>query len=415
VTLRRVGITNLLIVLALAALAPLVVDLVPRITIPVAVVEVLLGLFLGPQLLGVLHVDRVVNAFSDFGLAMLFFLAGVDVDVRRIRGTPLVTATLGWVLGLGAAMAVATGLYAGGLAATPQYLALALATTALGTLLPALADAGQLDTGLGRSIMACGTVGEFLPIVCIALILDPVHTHLAAVALLNLFVLVVLAAVLVARRWRPHRLVRVVRQTMHSSAQLAVRLSVLLLLALIGLAQVFGLDVLLGAFAAGMIVAQVLGTADPAFLESLQEKYQGIGFGITIPVFFVATGARFDLAALLGSPLTLVLMVGFVALLMALRGLPSALLARRAGLVDRPVPLLLLTATSLPLVVTITNLGVQDGRMSSPVASALVGAAMLSVLVFPATALVALRRHNEPDAAERSRLPAGLPGRRRGL
>jgi Kef-type K+ transport system membrane component KefB len=295
------------------------------------------------------------------------------------------------VVSLVAAVAVALVLFAAGLPAAPQYLGLALATTALGTLLPALSDAGELDTGLGRAVMACGAVGEFLPIVGIALVLDSAHRHLRTVLLLDAFVLVVLAAFVVARRWRPARLVRVVRQTLHSSAQLAVRLSVLLLLALIGLAQAFGLDVLLGAFAAGMIVSQVLGTAGEELLHAVRGKYEGIGFGFAVPVFFVATGARFDLDALL-HPLTVLLMLGLAGLLLVVRGLPSALLARRTVPGARPVPLLLLTATGLPLVVTITGLGVAAGRMSEAVASALVGAAMLSVLLFPATALVLVRR-----------------------
>jgi Kef-type K+ transport system membrane component KefB len=383
-------VTNLLIAATLAVLAPLVVDVLPRITVPVAVIEVLLGIVAGPQVLGLLHVDGVVSGFSEFGLAFLFFLAGVEVDLGRIRGRPLAVAGFGWGISVLLAAIVAIALYAAGLDAAPQYLALALVTTALGALLPALADAGQLRSGLGRLVMACGAVGEFGPIVCIALVLDTTHRHVRTVLALNLFVVAVLAAVLVARRWRPDRLIRLVRQTMHSSGQLAVRLSVLLLLALIALASAFGLDVLLGAYSAGMIVNQVIDTADPAgaeHLRTLQAKYEGIGFGFAIPVFFVTTGADFDLRALLAQPWALGLMLVFLALFVAVRGLPGALLARRAGLLGSPVPAMLLTATALPLVVTVTNLALADGAMSAPVAAALVGAAVLSVLVFPATAL----------------------------
>lgn len=392
-------VSNLLLVMLLAVLAPLLADAVPRLIVPVAVVEVLLGIVAGPQVLGIMHVDRAVSGFSEFGLGFLFFLAGMEIDLGRIRGRPLRTATTAWLIGLVAAVGVAAALYAAGLPASPMYLGLALATTALGTLLPALADARQVETRLGRAVMACGAVGEFLPIVGIALVLEPRHQHLRTVLLLNLFVVIILAGVVLARRFRPPRLSRLVHETMHSTGQLAIRLSVLLLLALMALAFAFGLDVLLGAFAAGAIVAQVIGTSeagDVDNLRALRAKYEGIGFGIVIPVYFLATGARFDLRALLSGPLPVLLMLGFLVLFVVLRGLPSALLARRAGMVARRVPLMLLTATALPLVVTITGLGTGSGNMSGTVASSLVGAAMLSVLVFPSVALGLVRRGSGP-------------------
>lgn len=394
--------TNLVVALVLAGLAPVLVDLLPRVKVPVAVVEVLLGIVAGPQVLGLLHVDAIVDGLSDFGLAFLFFLAGIELDIGRIRGRPLATAVLGWAGTLVLAVPVALVLHAVGLRAAPLYLTLALATTALGALLPALGDAGQLDTPLGRIVMACGSVGEFLPIVCIALLLTPSTNHLRTVLALNVFVIVVLAGVVLARRWRPARFVRLVRQTMHESGQLGVRVSVLLLLALVWLAAEFGLDVLLGSFAAGVIVAQVISTADEegrAHLASLQVKFEGIGYGFAIPLFFVATGATFDLRALLGSPAALLMMVGFLALFLVVRGLPSALLARRRRLVPTTAPLLLLTATALPLVVTVTDLAVRAKAMSTQVASALVGAAMLSMLLFPVLALELVKRTGRPAVA----------------
>ncbi|GAA4215051.1 cation:proton antiporter [Actinocatenispora rupis] len=388
------NLTNLLVAAAVAVAAPLVAAAIPRIVVPVAVLEVLLGIVVGPQVLHLLAVDRLVSGFSQFGVAFLFFMAGLEVDLGRIKGPPLRAAGFGWLIGMAGALLVGFGAAAAGLHTAPLYLALALSTTALGALLPVLQDAGHMDSALGRVTMACGAVGEFVPIVVIALALNTTHRRLTTVLLLNVFVLVVLAAIVLVRRWQPALVIRVTRATMASSGQLAVRMSLLLLLALVALANAFGLDVLLGAFAAGMIVSQVVGAHDvpDEHLERLIGRYQGIGFGFAIPIFFVATGARFDLHALfagIGPPL---LMLLFVGLFLVLRGLPSTILVRRAGLDVPAVPVTLLCATALPLVVTITDDGVATHHMPVPVASALVGAAVLSVLVFPASALALMER-----------------------
>lgn len=390
------ALTNLLVAVAVGVAAPLIAHAIPRIAVPVIVVEVLLGILVGPQVLHLMEVDDVVAGFSQFGVAFLFFMAGLEVDLGRIRGRPLRAAGLGWVIGMAAALLVGVGAAAAGLHTAPLYLGLALSTTALGALLPVLSDAGQMEGTLGRVAMACGAVGEFVPIVVIALALNPGQKELRTVVLLNLFVLVVLAAILLSRRWQPTFVARVVRATMRSSGQLAMRMSILLLLGLVTLANLFGLDILLGAFAAGMIVSQVVGAHEipDEHLDHLLGKYQGIGFGFAIPIFFVATGARFDLRALLSGVGPVLLMVVFLGLFLLLRGLPSTLLTRRAGLRVPGWPATLLCATALPLVVTITDDGVATHNMPVTVASALVGAAVLSVLVFPAAALALLERRS---------------------
>jgi Kef-type K+ transport system membrane component KefB len=176
---------------------------------------------------------------------------------------------------------------------------------------------------------------------------------------------------------------------MHSSGQLAVRLSVVLLLALVALAVAVKLDVILAAFAAGLVVRQAMRDAD---VRAFVAKHEGIGYGVLIPVFFIATGARFDLRALLANPLSLLLMVALLGAFLLARGLPTALLAR---FVDRGLPgaaLATLTATQLPLVVAVTDTAVSHRAMSSAVAAAFVGAGLLSVLLYPVIALAALSR-----------------------
>ncbi len=382
-------LNSLLVVLGAAALSPILAQTVRKIAVPVAVIEVVLGIVLGPQVLGLIRIDPTVTTLSQLGVVFLFFLAGQAVDVERLKGAPLRVAALGWLATFGLALVFGLLGYRLGLWAQPHYAALAMSTTALSTLLPVLADAGHAGTTVGRYVLAAGVIGSFVPIVIIELLINPRHGRFQAALIFNAFFLLVCVALLTARRWRPRWLVRPVKATMHSSGQLAVRLSVVLLLALVALAVAVKLDVILAAFAAGLVVRQAMRDAD---VRAFVAKHEGIGYGVLIPVFFIATGARFDLRGLLANPLSLLLMVGVLGAFLLARGLPTALLAR---FVDRGLPgaaLATLTATQLPLVVAVTDTAVSHRAMSSGVAAAFVGAGLLSVLVYPVIALATLSR-----------------------
>ena len=382
--------------MAAATLAPIIVDAVPRIRIPVVVMEIVLGIVVGPQVLGLAHTNSIITAASNVGLAFLFFLAGFEIDYDRIRGQPLRLGSLGWLMSLAVAFALAGMLRVFGVIQSPEYVALAVATTTIGTLLPILRDAGELDTRFGTYVLAAGAIGEFGPIVLIALLLNQERRTLVSAILLNVFVVIALAGVLLVRRWRSPRLHRLVKETMHSSAQLAVRLSIVILALFVFAAQKFGLEFLLGAFAAGVIVAQAVkqwGGANPEEVEALRVKYEGLGFGLLIPIFFVVSGISFDLKALFADAESLLLVPLFLALFLVVRGLPAVLLYRR-DLPDDRGPLALLCATELPLVITITGLAVANHSMTELIATCMVGAAMLSVLLFPLLALASKRRQS---------------------
>jgi Kef-type K+ transport system membrane component KefB len=387
----------LAIIGGLAVLAPLLADLPSRIRLPVVVAEIGLGILFGPQVLDVVQTDDLIDFLSQLGLAFLFFLAGLEIDYALIRGRPLRLATTGWAVSVALALALALIFERAG-SVTWAVGSLALTTTALGALMPILRDAGELGSRFGRFAVAFGVVGEFGPIVAIAIVLEGSSHRLARVILLVVFLAVAALAALVAMRARPPRMVRLVEQTMNSSAQLAVRLCVGILLALVFVADRFGLDILLGAFAAGMIVGLV---ARGEGSEPVRAKIEGIGFGFFVPLFFIVTGIEFDLDALLGSTKALIELPVFLVLLLLIRGLPAALLARRDLPRRELVPLALLTATGLPLIVAITAIGTDQGLMRSETAAALVGAGMLSVFLYPFLAFV-LRRPRRPGDEARS-------------
>ena len=375
------------VIVAAGVAAVLLAELLRGIRIPVVVLEIALGIIIGPQLLGWATVSPVIDALSQLGLTMLMFLAGFEADPGRIRGRPLNLAVAGWIVSLLLAFGLAAILVATGRVRSDLIVGLALATTALGTLLPILRDGRLLETRFGTYVLATGTVGEFGPIVAVALLLTsdaPLRTALLLVG----FVAVVVAAAVIAVRPHPPQVGALLYKHLHTSGQLPVRVIVLLIFVLVWLASELGLDVLLGAFAAGVIVRLATAGLD---IEPVESKIEGIGFGFLIPFFFVVTGMNFDLDALTESATTLLRLPLFLLLFLVVRGLPT-LLYRKDLPRDQWLPFALLSATALPLVVVITNIGVETDRMTSANAAALVGAAMASVMVYPQVASALLRR-----------------------
>lgn len=376
---------TLVIVFAAVVLAPLVADRLARfVVIPSVVLEILLGLLVGPQVLGWATEGPLITFIADFGLAMLMFLAGYEIDFDRLQGTPLRLAGVGWlcslVLGLG------FGILIHGFTFASLVVGLALTTTALGTILPIVRDRGLLGTRLGPRILAVGGFGEFGPIIAIALLLSgnaPTQTGL----LLAAFALVALAAVWLALRPRSKWLVRLVTVTVGTSVQLAIRFAVCTIIVMLWVAYELTLDVLLGAFVAGIVVRLAITTSHPREAEVVQSKLEAIAFGMFVPFFFVVTGMRFDLRALLDNPAALLLVPVFVGLFLVVRGGPILLLHRKD--LDRAAArrLALLGSTALPIVVALTTIGTDTGVMRASTAAALVGAAMITVLVFPLLAV----------------------------
>jgi Kef-type K+ transport system membrane component KefB len=383
---------SLLPVIAAIVLAPLIVDRIPRVKVPVVVVEIALGIVIGPHVLGLAHRDVFVEGLAQLGLAFLFFLAGFEIDFGHIRGQPLRAATYGWLLSLTISVLAATVLYATGFIVLVRYAAIAMTSTAIGTLMPILRDAHEAHTPLGRFILAAGALGEFGPIVLTALLLSHENSQKVTLLLLIAFGVLVSISIRLAQRWHPAAIVRLAHQTMNSSAQLPMRLSMLVLIALISVAVMLRLEFLLGAFAAGVIVAQAIKDMEPRQLEPLRIKYEGISFGLLVPIFFVVSGMNFDLAALSSSLRSLLELPMFLVLFLVVRGVPAWWLSRNALPAASRRALALLASTELPLIVAITTLGLQQEQMRPATAAAMVGAGMVSVFVFPLLALAQLRR-----------------------
>jgi len=364
--------------------------------VPVVVVELVLGVVIGPQLLHLADVDSFTEFFGNLGLGMLFFFAGYEIDIERIRGEPLLLGLAGWVLSLVIAYSLGGVLAAFGVVVSLVYVGSALATTAIGTLIPVLSDTGELETDFGRYLLAAGAVGEFGPILLLTLVLSTqsaVHNALILVAFVALAVGVAVLAVRSAGRTVP-----MLERTIETSSQLAVRWIVVLVFALALLASELGLDLLLGGFAAGLITRQTLRSREIPFFDS---KLTAVAFGVFVPFFFVVSGMRLDVDALFSSVGSVAKMGTFFVLFLVVRGTPAMLLYRRVlPLRQDREALALFTATQLPLVVAITAVAVDGGHMRSSTAAALVGAGALSTLAGPLHGLHVRRSSAQRRATE---------------
>ena len=391
------AIPTLVLIGIAAVLAPIVAEWSRRfIAIPEVVIQIIFGILLGPYVFDIAHPNNIVTALSDFGLTYLMFLAGTELDLSTMRQGHLGRATGSWVASLVLALAVGEILHATGLVLDHTVVALCLTTTALGTLLPMLHDNGVLRTPLGPSVLSVGAIGEFGPIVAVAVLLTNRDAGLTFL-LLGIFVAVAVIAALLATQVHPPRFIALMRKHLHSTAQLPVRISVLLVVLLVYLADKLSLDVLLGAFAAGVVVRLFIKGEDSAPITS---KLEAIGFGFLIPIFFIDSGIKFDLHALIHMPKVLLLVPVFTVIFLLTRGLPTWAFFRGVVTKVEARSLAVLSATGLPIIVVITTLGVSEHRMKPQNAAALVAAGMLSVLIYPLIGLRWLEKGSE--AVERA-------------
>ena len=391
----------ILIVLVIAVTAPLLSEIRLGFRIPTVVIEMVLGLLVGPHALGWVSLDSLrhdqpVFLLDQAGLAFLFFLVGMDIDLARFRGRPLALAVSSWCLSLLVAIGLVTLLYLTSVIRAPVLVAIALSTTATGMLGPLLRDAQQLDTKFGIYLMAAGTIGEFGPIMIIALVFTRIHSYPAQVSLMLFFIAVAMTMAVAALRVHPLRMMRLFHRTLHASSQLPVRICMLVLTFLMMLAGAFGLDALLGAFAAGMVIGLAARGKDG---HLLREKLDAIAFGYFVPFFFVTSGMVFDSSALFKSIDSILLTPLFLGLFLIVRGGPLFMYRRDFTRAERRTFALYL-ATELPLTVAIVSIGLNTGLMREEVAAALTGAAMLSALLFPMAAAWLQDRSEAPLSHE---------------
>lgn len=383
---------SLVVIAAAAVLAPLLSELLRRWRVPSVLFELLLGILIGPAVLGWVEVDEFIKGLSELGLAVLFFLAGYEINFAKLRGAPLNRGAFGWGISLVFGLAVGGVLALQGFVLSSLLIGLALTTTAIGTLMPMLHDRGMLETRFGTFLVGAGAVGEFGPILAVTLLLSGSNPGIEAI-LLIVFAALAVGVAMMASRPQPPKLVELMQRHLSTSTQLPVRIIILLIIALVVVASQLGLDNLLGAFAAGMIARLAL---SPEQNAALNPRIEAIGFGFLIPVFFIVSGVNFDLDSLLESSSTLLRVPLFLGLMLLVRGVPALFVYKGLLTMRERTSLMLLQSTALPLLVVITEIGLSTDQMKPSNAAALVGAGMVSVLVFPLLGFKLLGDSAEP-------------------
>ena len=397
--------TNLLIVMAVAFTAPLVLGLFPRLLLPSVVLEIVAGILVGPSVLGWVEVDEAVEVVALLGLAFVLFLAGLEIEFGKLRGRVLRLTLLGFAISFAVALVVSLGLSAVDLVDTPLLVAIILCSTSLGVLVPVLKDSGQLATRFGQLIIAAASIADFGAIILLSIFFSGEGGTGSTLLLLGaLFALAATVFLAVRGAERSRRLREDLVRLQDTTAQIRIRASLVLLVGFAALAESLGLEVILGAFIAGAIVSLV--DRDQAMTHpEFRRKLEAVGFGFFIPAFFVTSGVRFDLGALTASASNLLMVPVFLAALLLARGVPAivyrgALDARQTAIAG------LMQATSLPFIVAATAIGRELDLIDAAASAAMIGAGLLSVLLFPLGGLLLLRRERVSADAEPAPLMA---------
>ncbi|MGY4770227.1 cation:proton antiporter [Kribbella sp. CWNU-51] len=377
------GLTSLFIVALVAAITPVIVGLLGVMRIPQVVVLIIGGVVVGPHVLDLADPGSIV-LLSNVGLGFLFLMAGYELDLAIFRQRAGKLALVGWGVTVVLAIGVVAALAALGLVRAFVPVALGLTTTALGTLLPILRDNNMLRGSFSSYVLAAGAVGEFLPVVAIAIFLGSHGRFIGLISLVAVGLLGLLLS-LAPRLGRGGRIARILTEGEDATSQTTLRWTVAMLLLLLVIASDFGLDSVLGAFVAGVVLHRWA----PGNPEGLDRKLDAVGYGFFIPIFFVSSGMGLDLESIIHAPGRLFL---FFLLLLVVRGLPTLVVYRTALPRQRRLELVFVVSTALPLLVALSEIGLETGEMLPENAAALVGAGVLSVLVYPAIAVAIDRR-----------------------
>lgn len=391
--------TGFVLITLIAVAAPVIRELLPQLLVPAVVLEILAGIVLGPHGLHVLSFDPAIKVFSDIGLAALLFLAGREIDLERLRGERLARALASFAFAFTLAVALGLGLHAAGLVKTPMLVAVALVATSLSIIIVPLKDAGETGTDFGQSVIAAASVAEFGAIVLMSFLFAGNQEGFGSDALhLGLFALVAVFIGLASMRHRALTSIsEAVARLEDTTAQIRVRAEFAYVAAAVALASVLGLEAVLAAFTVGVLRGLVAPEDDPS-----ADKLDVVSFGIFIPFFFVSSGMAFDLGSLVHSGDALLLLPIFVAGLLLTHLIPALITGRREPH-RRNVASGLLLGTSLTFLVVVTQLGLRLEIMRPGTAAALVAAGLVSVMLFPVTALALMRRRE----AGLARSPAG--------
>ncbi len=423
--MEGVQLASLLIVALAALVVPLLFALIPRLPVPILVGEMAAGIVLGRSGLHWIHVGPWLQFLDLFGLAYLLFLAGTEVDFRLMRlplgqgsrailDAPLAVALVGIAIRLALAFAIAAGLTAAGLLPGVTLAAPILAGSSLGVVLSVLKERRLHDSRYGQTLIVSAAVADFSTVLIVTLLFSTNHHSSAGARAMLVGLIVLLALVLflgVRFATRLAAVGRLIERHAGSTAQLRIRASFALLLGFTALADRLGLELILGSFLAGAIVAALAVQREHPLYTV---KLDAVGYGFFVPIFFIVTGANLNIPALAANHKSLVLVPLLFAAMVIVKAVPAGLYRLRHSTRDAAAAGVLQTA-QLMLPVAAVQIGKQLGILSDAVGAAVILASFFSMLLAPIGFSILGPKRTSPSSAgeqQASPVPQAAPGSR---
>ena len=383
----------LLIVVILASLVPLLLSSVRgRLAIPIVVGEIVAGMIVGRSGFGwVVAESGALELLKELGFVLLMFLSGMEIDFRSLRRAdavhihqspwrPLPLAVLNFCVTLLLAGAFACGLKWLGATTDPWMMGLILSTTALGVVVPILKEAGVNQTLFGQTILLATVIADFVTMFLISVLVAVISRGLTAEILLVflLFVAFFFAARFGSFLSRIEPLQRIIQELSHATAQIKVRAAFSTLLVFVVLAEKLGIEIIVGAFLAGAIVALLRTPED----RELSSQLEAIGFGFFIPIFFIMVGVDFNLPALVSSSEALLSVPLLLFAAIAVKIIP-ALVFRLNHTWREAFAAGILMCPRLSLIIAAAAIGEKLGIIDESVNAAIVLVAIVTVTASP--------------------------------
>jgi Kef-type K+ transport system membrane component KefB/Trk K+ transport system NAD-binding subunit len=385
----------LLIVVVLAFFVPFILSRIRRLSLPIVVGEILAGILIGQSGLGLVGTeDEILNVLSLLGFAYLMFLSGLEVDFEALipgpqarRGSwrdrlssPLNLAMVIFVITLGLSVVAAFGLRTLDAADDPWLMAFILSTTSLGLVMPVLKERGLMSRPYGQAILVAAVVADFATMLLVSVYVI-LHTQgLSFDVLLILLLFGVFATVYrlgsLARRRFPG--LSVLQNVSEATAQIDVRGAFAIALIFIALAQGLGVEMILGAFLGGALISLL----SDRRTTDLHHRLDVIGYAFFIPIFFIMVGVRFDLAAVLDSPQTLLLVPLLLVLAYAVKLAAASLFRLKYGWRETLAGGILLSS-HLSLEIAVAAIGLELGVIDDATNSAIILVAIVTSTVSP--------------------------------
>ena len=378
------NLQSLVIAMVIVASIP---ALLPRLVVPIVVLEIITGALIGPQALGLVHPHQITNFLAHFGLGLLFLMTGFEMDPSKLKGEPIRNAVLGWLMSITIAFIIANSLYRFGLTKNIALTATAISTTAISAMLPILRDSGQLSPPYGPYVLSAGLMGKIGPLLFLAVISsdrDPFKEILLTV----FFLAGAIIAFFILQKLNGSHLSKIIGKTMHTSVQFPMRLAMCALILLVSLSEYLKIDTALGAFVAGLLLRAIIHSD---YDEDISARFDGVASALLIPIFFLISGTRLDIPSLIANREAMFMIPVYSVLMLVVRGAPALLLYRSSLNVKQRFRLALHSSTQISLVVVITDIGIGKGLISSMQGAQLVGGSILTILIYPIIAEMIFR------------------------